>query len=45
MQAGDVQDTYANVEDLIEQFQYKPSTTVEDGIDLFVGWYRDYFRV
>lgn len=45
LQAGDVPDTYANVEDLIEQFQYKPSTTVEDGIDLFVGWYRDYFKV
>jgi UDP-glucuronate 4-epimerase len=45
LQAGDVPDTYANVEDLIEQIQYKPSTTVEDGIDLFIGWYRDYFKV
>lgn len=45
LQAGDVPDTYANVEDLIEQFQYKPSTTVEDGIDLFVEWYRDYFKL
>lgn len=45
LQAGDVPDTYANVEDLIEQFQYKPSTTVEDGIDLFVAWYRNYFKL
>jgi UDP-glucuronate 4-epimerase len=44
LQAGDVPDTYANVEDLVEQFHYKPSTTVEDGINRFVGWYRDYFK-
>ena len=44
LQAGDVPDTYANVEDLVEQFHYKPATTVEDGIARFVTWYRDYFR-
>ena len=43
LQAGDVPDTYANVEDLVEQFHYKPATTVEDGIARFVPWYRDYF--
>ncbi len=45
LQAGDVPDTYANVEDLVEQFDYKPTTTIENGIARFVGWYRDYFRV
>ena len=45
LQAGDVPDTYANVDDLIEQFHYKPATTVEEGIDRFVSWYRDYFKV
>jgi UDP-glucuronate 4-epimerase len=44
LQAGDVPDTYANVEDLVEQFHYKPSTTVEDGINRFVVWYRNYFK-
>jgi len=44
LQAGDVPDTYANVEDLVEQFHYKPATPVKDGIDRFVTWYRDYFR-
>ena len=44
LQAGDVPDTYANVEDLVEQFHYKPATTVEDGINRFVAWYRDYFK-
>ncbi|MDA0891553.1 MAG: NAD-dependent epimerase [Proteobacteria bacterium] len=44
LQAGDVPDTYANVEDLIEQFHYKPATAVEDGINRFVAWYRDHFK-
>lgn len=45
LQAGDVPDTYANVQDLVEQFDYKPTTTIEDGISRFVSWYRDYFKV
>lgn len=44
LQAGDVPDTYADVEDLVQQFHYKPSTTVEEGINRFVVWYRDYFK-
>jgi len=45
LQAGDVPGTYADVDDLVEQFDYKPSTSVEDGINHFVCWYRDYFKV
>ncbi|NKD86125.1 NAD-dependent epimerase [Haematospirillum jordaniae] len=45
LQAGDVPDTYAAVDDLVEQFDYKPTTSVRDGIAQFVTWYRDYFRV
>ena len=44
LQAGDVRDTYANVDDLIDQFHYKPATTVEEGINRFVAWYRNYFK-
>ena len=44
LQAGDVPDTYADVADLVEQFQYQPATTVADGINRFVVWYRDYLR-
>jgi UDP-glucuronate 4-epimerase len=43
LQAGDVPDTYADVEDLVREFDYKPSTPVEEGIKRFVDWYRDYF--
>lgn len=44
LQAGDVPDTFANVDDLVEQFHYKPDTTVERGINNFVAWYRNYFK-
>jgi len=45
LQAGDVPDTYANVDDLVEQFHYKPATPVGEGIARFVAWYRGYFKV
>lgn len=45
LQAGDVPDTYANVEPLIEDMDYKPDTPIEVGVANFVQWYRDYYRV
>jgi UDP-glucuronate 4-epimerase len=39
LQAGDVPDTFADVTDLVEQFNYQPRTTVKDGIKRFVAWY------
>lgn len=44
LQAGDIPETYAEVDDLVEQFHYKPATTVDVGIKHFVAWYRDYFK-
>lgn len=43
LQPGDVPDTYADVADLIADFDYKPSTTVEQGIAKFVEWFRSYY--
>lgn len=43
MQPGDVPATYANVDDLVATFDYKPATTLEYGIGKFVDWYRSYF--
>lgn len=45
MQSGDVPDTYANVDDLVEQLHYKPATSVEDGIKSFVNWYIEYAKL
>lgn len=43
LQPGDVPDTYANVEDLVADVDYKPDTSVETGIANFVEWYRGYY--
>jgi UDP-glucuronate 4-epimerase len=45
LQAGDVSDTYADVQDLESQFSYRPSTPVAEGIRRFVNWYMEYFNV
>ena len=45
LQAGDVPDTYADVSDLIRDVDYKPDTSVEEGIGRFVEWYLDYYKV
>ena len=44
LQPGDLPDTYADVDDLIEQFNYKPATQVNEGIFMFVEWYLGYHR-
>jgi UDP-glucuronate 4-epimerase len=44
LQPGDVPDTYADMTDLVEQFDYKPATTVEEGVARFIKWYRGYFK-
>mgnify|MGYP001815923027 CR=1 FL=1 len=45
LQAGDVPDTYADVEALVQDVGYKPNTTVEAGIKNFVKWYRDFYNI
>jgi len=45
MQPGDVPATFADVDDLVRDFDYRPGTTLEHGIGRFVEWYRRYFRV
>ncbi|MGW8193303.1 MAG: NAD-dependent epimerase [Desulforhopalus sp.] len=45
MQLGDVPATYADVDDLVMDFDYKPDTTLEYGIGKFVDWYKNYFLV
>jgi UDP-glucuronate 4-epimerase len=45
LQAGDVPDTYADVQDLVRDVGYKPDMSVEQGVANFVDWYRDYYKV
>ena len=43
MQAGDVPATYADVQDLMADVDFKPNTPLQEGIQHFVGWYRNYY--
>jgi UDP-glucuronate 4-epimerase len=45
MQPGDVPRTWADVDHLIEHFDYKPETNVKDGVRNFVNWYKEYYKV
>ena len=44
LQAGDVPDTYANVDYLKEHFNYIPSTSVVNGVSNFVKWYKEFYQ-
>jgi UDP-glucuronate 4-epimerase len=43
LQPGDVPDTFADVQALIDDVGYKPNTSIEQGIERFVAWYRNYY--
>ncbi|WP_141434008.1 NAD-dependent epimerase [Bacillus sp. 03113] len=45
LQPGDIQETYANINDLIKDIGFKPSTSIEEGINKFVDWYIDFYDV
>lgn len=45
LQPGDVPDTFADVDDLVRDMGYRPTTAVDTGIREFVTWYRSYFSV
>ena len=44
MQPGDVAATYANIDDLVADVDYRPQTPIQVGIDNFVAWYREYMH-
>ncbi|WP_279389783.1 NAD-dependent epimerase [Mammaliicoccus sciuri] len=43
LQPGDVPETYANVDDLFNNIDFKPETTIQDGVNQFVDWYLGYY--
>lgn len=45
LQDGDVPATFADVDDLIRDIDYRPDTPVDEGVSRFVEWYRDYYAV
>jgi UDP-glucuronate 4-epimerase len=45
MQPGEVLSTYADIDDLVQDFGFKPGTSLEEGITRFVQWYRAYYQI
>jgi UDP-glucuronate 4-epimerase len=45
IQPGDVEKTYADVQSLIDYIDYKPQTSIHEGIINFVSWYRNYYKI
>ncbi len=43
MQPGDVVNTYADIDALVTDVGYRPSTSIEVGVEKFVAWYRNYY--
>jgi UDP-glucuronate 4-epimerase len=43
MQSGDVYQTYADVDELVNDFGFKPSTSLEEGLSRFAKWYKEYY--
>ncbi|WP_086276086.1 NAD-dependent epimerase/dehydratase family protein [Candidatus Enterococcus testudinis] len=44
MQLGDVMKTYADISDLEEKLNFKPETSLDESLRLFVKWYKDYYK-
>jgi len=45
LQPGDIPNTYANIEDLVQDVGFYPQTSVEEGVANFVDWYRQYYGI
>lgn len=45
MQPGDVEKTWANVDDLIKDFDYRPNTPIQHGVAKFISWYKNYYNI
>ncbi len=45
IQPGDVPATWANVDDLVEDLDYQPNTAVQEGVQRFIDWYKDFYQI
>jgi UDP-glucuronate 4-epimerase len=45
LQPGDVVATYADVDDLIKDAGFKPRTPIEEGVEKFISWYKQYYQI
>ena len=45
IQPGDVPNTFAEINDLVEDFNYKPAVNINQGIKYFINWYKSYYKI
>jgi UDP-glucuronate 4-epimerase len=45
MQEGDVEETFADIRDLEKEIDFRPATPIDKGIEQFVSWYKDYYKI
>jgi UDP-glucuronate 4-epimerase len=45
MQAGDVKETFADIDAMKNDFEFMPTTSIDVGIPLFIKWYKSFHRV
>ncbi|WP_298480658.1 NAD-dependent epimerase [uncultured Maribacter sp.] len=45
MQPGDIEKTWANVENLIKDYNYTPNITIKKGVSSFISWYKKYYKI
>lgn len=45
MQEGDVPQSFADIDDTMKEIGFRPNTPIETGIDNFINWYRDYYKL
>jgi UDP-glucuronate 4-epimerase len=45
LQPGDVIETYADISQLTRKIKYRPTTNLEDGLSIFVDWFKEYYKV
>ena len=45
LQSGDVPDTYASIDKLSKEFNYRPSKSVMEGVSEFVNWFKSYYKI
>ena len=44
MQPGDVERTWADVDELIKDYNYSPNTSIKQGVKSFINWYKGYYN-
>ncbi|EHL72237.1 NAD-dependent epimerase [Bacillus smithii] len=45
IQPGDVPETFADIDELVKDIDYKPQVSIEEGIEKFVEWFKDYYKI